>query len=419
MRPFIISLFLITLMISCTSASKKSTTEITSDDILQHIRYLASDDLKGRESGSAEEAMAANYIADLFRDYGLEPAGEELTYFQNFTINAARLQNPHAAGNDTSAEKRIARNVAALLQGRANSDEVIIFGAHYDHLGLGNFGSLSSSGPKIHNGADDNASGTAGLLELAEYFSEHKPEKDLFFIAFSGEEMGLLGSQYFVENPTINLENTIAMINLDMIGRMNNNKLLIFGTGTSENWEEILETANTDSLSLSLVPGGTGSSDHTSFYYKNIPVLHYFTDTHADYHRPSDDVDYINAEGEEGILQHIVRVVEQLDEVQKESFAFVEAPGQQRQTMTMNGPALGVLPDYGYEGTGMKITGVTEGRAADLAGLQSGDIIINIAGNDLEDIYAYMNTLNRLSEGQKTTITVLRDGKKLTFDLQL
>ncbi|MTI86556.1 MAG: M28 family peptidase [Balneolaceae bacterium] len=410
------------LLISCSPQSNNqppASTRISAQDVVSHITYLASDSLNGREAGSPEEAIAANYIADLFRDYGLEPAGDDRTYFQEFTINTAMLNNPHANESDSAGEKRISRNVVGMLQGTGKSNEFIIIGAHYDHLGKGAFGSLYSGEARIHNGADDNASGTAGLLELAQYFSGNRPNTDLLFIAFSGEEMGLLGSAHYVSSPTADLNNALAMINMDMIGRMNNQQLMIFGTGTTAQWETILQQTNQDSLSLDLVKEGTGASDHTSFYYKNIPVLHYFTDTHADYHRPSDDTDYINAEGEVLALKHLARVIQQLDSIDKADFAFVEAPGKQQQSMSLEGPTLGVLPDYGYDGKGMKITGVTENRPAQKAGLQAGDIIIKIAGEDLADIYAYMEALNKLKKGQKTTITILRKDKELTFDLQL
>lgn len=415
-------LLLAVVFVSCSSSEKERSTtpEISDQDVLSHINFLAADEMRGREAGTAEEAATANYIADLFRSYGLDPAGDDDTYFQEFTINTAVLNNPHASESDTSGEKRLSKNVAGLLQGTGDSDEVIIVGAHYDHLGMGSFGSLGGSEePRIHNGADDNASGTAGVLELAEYFSANRPQTDILFIAFSGEEMGLLGSQYYVENPTVELENALAMINMDMVGRMRNGRLMIFGIATSDNWETILTEANTDSLQLDLVPDGTGSSDHTSFYYQNIPVLHYFTDTHADYHRPSDDTEWINAEGQEQLLAHVQRVIERLDELDKEDMAFTEAPGEQQRNMTMEGPTLGVLPDYGYDGEGFRITGVSEGRAADNAGLQGGDVIINIGGMDIADIYKYMEALNELKPGQQTTVTVLRDGEELTFDLQL
>lgn len=412
-------LFFITFF-ACSSSQNhsNSSVDISEKDIEEHIAFLASEELKGREAGTADEAKAANYIADLFRNSGLEPAGDDQTFFQEFTINTTILNNPHST--DTSGEKRLSKNVVGLVRGTKESDEVIIIGAHYDHLGYGEFGSLyRGDTPRIHNGADDNASGTAGLIELAQYFGKYRPETDLLFVAFSGEEMGLLGSAHFVEEPPVNLDNTLAMINMDMIGRMEDRKLIIFGTGTTSDWEEILLVANTDSLKIQLVKDGTGASDHTSFYYKNIPVLHYFTDTHSDYHRPSDDVEYINNEGIAKITEHIVRVIEYLDGIDKEQMAFIEAPGKQRQSMRLEGPTLGVLPDYGYDGTGMKITGVNAEEPAANAGLKAGDIIIKLGGLELDDIYDYMAALNTLEKGETTTITILRNGEEITLELQL
>lgn len=412
-------LFFITFF-ACSSSQNhsNSSVDISEKDIEEHIAFLASEELKGREAGTADEAKAANYIADLFRNSGLEPAGDDQTFFQEFTINTTILNNPHST--DTSGEKRLSKNVVGLVRGTKESDEVIIIGAHYDHLGYGEFGSLyRGDTPRIHNGADDNASGTAGLIELAQYFGKYRPETDLLFVAFSGEEMGLLGSAHFVEEPPVNLDNTLAMINMDMIGRMEDHKLIIFGTGTTSDWEEILLVANTDSLKIQLVKDGTGASDHTSFYYKNIPVLHYFTDTHSDYHRPSDDVEYINNEGIAKITEHIVRVIEYLDGIDKEQMAFIEAPGKQRQSMRLEGPTLGVLPDYGYDGTGMKITGVNAEEPAANAGLKAGDIIIKLGGLELDDIYDYMGALNTLEKGETTTITILRNGEEITLELQL
>ncbi len=412
-------LFFITFF-ACSSSQNhsNSSVDISEKDIEEHIAFLASEELKGREAGTADEAKAANYIADLFRNSGLEPAGDDQTFFQEFTINTTILNNPHST--DTSGEKRLSKNVIGLVRGTIESDEVIIIGAHYDHLGYGEFGSLyRGDTPRIHNGADDNASGTAGLIELAQYFGKYRPETDLLFVAFSGEEMGLLGSAHFVEEPPVNLDNTLAMINMDMIGRMEDHKLIIFGTGTTSDWEEILLVANTDSLKIQLVKDGTGASDHTSFYYKNIPVLHYFTDTHSDYHRPSDDVEYINNEGIAKITEHIVRVIEYLDGIDKEQMAFIEAPGKQRQSMRLEGPTLGVLPDYGYDGTGMKITGVNAEEPAANAGLKAGDIIIKLGGLELDDIYDYMEALNTLEKGESTTITILRNGEEITLELQL
>ncbi|SMO58306.1 M28 family peptidase [Gracilimonas mengyeensis] len=421
--PYRLSLFLPFLLLtisSCSPAeeSKLSEPDITSHDIETHISFLASDDMRGRETGTPEEAAAANYIADLFRSYGLDPAGDEGSYIQPFTVNMAMASNPHASPDDSAGEKRLAKNVAGLLQGTGNTNNVIVIGAHYDHLGMGAFGSLSNGNERIHNGADDNASGTAGLLELAQYFAENRPESNLLFLAFSGEEIGLLGSQHYVANPTVELDEVIAMINMDMIGRLNEDRLMIFGVGTADNWESILTSANADSLDLELVEDGTGSSDHTSFYYKDIPVLHYFTDTHADYHRPSDDTEWINFDGQEKVVEHVARVVQTLDTLSRNELAFTKAPGQQRQTMRMDGPTLGVLPDYGFEGEGFRINGVNEDGPAAGAGLQPGDVIIQIGDISIKDIYEYMGALNEFSKGDQTTVTVSRNDETLTLNLQ-
>lgn len=421
MRFLFAILFFLSTIIACNrnGDQKHFSTEITPEDIKAHVTFLASDDLKGREAGTAGEAKAASYIADHFEKFGLIPAGDENTYFQEFRINMSvlnKLQKKDTA--NFPDEERIARNVIAKLEGTEESESYIIVGAHYDHIGTGKFGSLyNRNDTTIHNGADDNASGTAGLLELAHYFSEHPTRKDILFIAFSGEEMGLLGSQHFTENPTISLERSMGMINMDMIGRLDNDKLIIFGTGSSEAWTSLIDNANTDSLVIKTIPDGAGASDHTSFYNKQIPVLHYFTDSHADYHRPSDDSEYINTEGTEDVLEHVKRVIAGLDSLTREELVYTEAPITQNRSVTMSGVTLGVTPDYSYNGTGMRITGVQGGGPADRAGLKSGDVIVKIAGNELKNIYSYMEELNNLEEGQRTTVTVLRDGKEQTFDI--
>lgn len=413
----------IIIFISCSgnNQSDNFTHEITENDISRHITFLADDSLKGRQAGTPGEARAARYIADHFSDFGLEPAGEDDTFYQFFTVNPSNINTPHQSeGEQLSDQNLLARNVAGLIEGTENTEEYIIIGAHYDHLGYGNFGSLyERDTTSVHNGADDNASGTAGLLELAHFFSRQPPAKSILFVAFSGEEMGLLGSQYFVENSPISLNSVMAMINMDMIGRMENNQLLIFGTGSAQNWETILQEANDQNLDLELIPDGTGASDHTSFYNKEIPVLHYFTDTHADYHRPSDNAEYINHEGQQAILQHIIKVIRHLNATDTNEFAFTEAPKSENRDMSLNGITLGVTPDYGFEGKGMRITGVSSGRPADQAGLQGGDIITGMDGQSVNNIYDYMEILNNLDEGQQITITVQRDGSEENFVVKL
>lgn len=242
----------------------------------------------------------------------------------------------------------------------------------------------------------------------------------MLFLAFSGEEMGLLGSQHFVENPTVPLDSVIAMVNMDMIGRLQDNRLMIFGTGSSGGWEELLEAAAdpADSLQIDTVPDGTGASDHTSFYNRQIPVLHYFTDTHADYHRPSDDPQYVNYEGQDRVLEHLRRLVSAMDTLERSSLAYTEAPVTQSREVAMEGPTMGVTPDYGFDGEGMRVTGVRSGGPADRAGLRGGDVIVRLNGREVGDIYGYMEALNTLEDGAETQVTVVREGEEHTFTLQ-
>lgn len=421
-KSWIILLFL--AFISCDKVQNRTqqlSTAVTPSDIETHIAFLASNKLRGRLTGSAGAEKAAHYIADYFKKFGLMTAGTDQSYFQTYTANLASVENPH----DTTTiyfdhPKRTARNVVGLVKGTEQPHKYIIIGAHFDHLGVGKFGSLSPADSlSIHNGADDNASGTSGLLELAQYYSQHPAQKSILFIAFSGEEEGLWGSQYFVEHPTVPIDSVIAMINMDMIGRLRDQKLIIMGTGTTKRWNSIIQKANDDSLHLKTAEAGYGPSDHTSFYFKDIPVLFYFTGAHEDYHRPTDDVKYINAKGEDRVLEHLKRVIAELDTLSMKQMAFTKAPRKHSRDVSLEGPTLGVMPDYGYTGTGLRITGVQTNEPAANAGLQGGDIIIRLADKKVDDIYVYMEILNTLEKGQKTTVTVKRNGTKKTFDITL
>lgn len=310
-------------------------------------------------------------------------------------------------------DKRRSRNIAAKLKGTGSKNEMLVIGAHYDHLGFGDHGSLyQGAEPKIHNGADDNASGTAGLLELAAFFSKNKPQHDVLFLAFGAEELGLLGSDYWVKNPTVPLENLRCMLNMDMIGRMTDRRLQVFGVGSSADWPGLVTAANADSLVLTQTPDGTGASDHTSFYNAGIPVLHYFTGTHSDYHRPSDDASFINYTGLGKVLEHMVRLVEAVDVLPDSGLAFTKAPVTQNRRVAMTGITLGVLPDYGFSGPGFKITGVSEGKLGAKLGMTGGDIIHEINGAKIKDIYDYMESLNTIKKGGAVVVEIERSGKR-------
>lgn len=421
----LLSFFLMMLSIGCKKRPKQPlhplSTTIEPNDIKTHIQFLASDSLKGRTTGSPGEALAANYIADLFHQFSLSPFGDNETYFQQFQINAGRFIDSHQPDTAQPAgQKRLSRNVVGLVHGSQQPDSYLVVGAHYDHLGMGEYGSINNRRKhQIHNGADDNASGTAGVLELAQYFANNPPEQSIIFVTFSGEEIGLLGSQYFVEHPPVPLSRVKAMINLDMVGRLREDKLTIFGTGSSAKWDQLVAAANSDSMHITTAPDGTGASDHTSFYNKQVPVLHYFTDLHSDYHRPSDDPQFINYEGEDKVLEHTRRVLQELDTLGSDQLAFMEVPAdKQHKNVMIKGVTLGVMPDYGFQGPGLRITGTDRDGPAEKAGLRAGDIITKLDGRSLKDIYEYMEILNTLEEDESSTVTVKRGEEELTYDIR-
>jgi hypothetical protein len=370
--------------------------EFTPMKIRKHIEFLASDDLEGRGTATMGEIRAANYIADIFKNAGLKPAGSDRSYFQPFQVSFAIDGNPHLL---------MARNVVGFLDNGAK--KTIVIGAHYDHLGKGFQGSslTPDSKNKIHNGADDNASGTTGLLELAGYFSGNKisEKHNILFIAFSGEELGLLGSKYFTENPTVPLDQISCMINMDMIGRLSNEKgLIISGWGTSPAWGKLIpDLAKNQKLRYAVDSSGVGASDHTSFYLKNIPVIQFFTGGHSDYHKISDDVSKINFQGEASILNLIAELINNLDkETDEPKFQTAENP-HAGNTSTDFKVTLGIMPDYSYSGKGLRIDAVTKARPADNAGMLTGDIIIKLAGKEIGTIYDYMDVLGSHEAGDQ------------------
>lgn len=318
---------------------------------------------------------------------------------------------------DLIAERSYTTNVIGLLEG-SNPDhkrEVIVIGAHYDHIGLGGNTSRhgdEKKGDKIYNGADDNASGVSGLLELAEYFSHEKESLDssLLFVAFSAEELGILGSSYYVKNPKIPLENAKAMINMDMIGRLKNNELTVFGVGSSPAWQGLINDVNSGvGLVLKLRDSGIAPSDQTVFYTKNIPVLHFFTGIHSDYHAPSDEWQKINPEGEEKVLMLISDLILELNG-SLDMIAFSKVKGEEKSPSGFN-VYLGTIPDYSENPDGVRLMGVRGGSPAEKAGLKDGDVIIEFSGERITNIYDYVVALGEAQAGIKTDIMIKRDKK--------
>lgn len=293
----------------------------------------------------------------------------------------------------------------------------IIIGAHYDHLGFGEDNNSTDPGVhEVHNGADDNASGTAAVIELAKIVKDSKFKKNNYlFICFSGEELGLLGSKYFTENPTISLDAVNYMINMDMIGRLDDatKKIIIGGYGTSPVWSKILPE-KTKSLTVKFDSSGIGPSDHTSFYLKNIPVLFFFTGMEKDYHKATDDVDKINFDGEFRVIQYIEKILKETDNDQKISFLKTREPKMETAHFSVT---LGFMPDYSFSGKGVRVDAVIEGKTAEKIGIKGGDVITQLGIYPVNDIYGYMEDLGKFKKGDATTVTVVRGNESLNFNV--
>jgi aminopeptidase YwaD len=346
-------------------------------------------------------------------------------------------------------------NVIGILPGTDPKlkNEAIVIGAHYDHLGRGGAGSLAPREGEIHHGADDNASGTAGMLELARIFSAQKPRRTIVFIAFSGEEEGLIGSNYYVNHPVVPLQNTVAMINMDMIGRETQKKLIVGGVGTAQEWRAMIDAKNvvpTATASLN-VPGvgsanlavnlpvnvnlngqpvvapaknfeltlnedGFGPSDHSSFYAKQVPVLFFWTGTHNDYHKPSDTYEKINYEGEARILSFVASIVRDIDRSDaRPKFTVAKSDSQGRSTGFR--VYLGTIPNYADSNDGLTLDGVREESPAAKAGLKAGDKIVKMAGRDVKNVYDYTQALSEMKAGQEYEVELMRAGQRMTLKI--
>ena len=381
--------------------------------IRKDVQVLSHDSLMGRETGTEGERIAAEYIKKRFVDLNIRPFDEN-GYFQKFTFN--KTKNPHQNANFTNQlndSSVTGTNVIGYIDNM--SENTIVIGAHYDHLGYGGEGSLYV-GSEIHNGADDNASGTALMLDLASQLTFNNRNNNYLFIAFSGEEMGLLGSNYFVKNPTIDLSSVNYMINLDMVGRLKEDKsLAVYGVGTSPIFKQTINS-NNESFNIIENESGVGPSDHTSFYINDIPVLHFFTGQHSDYHKPSDDADKVNFEGIKEISDYIYSIISDLNDNGKLSFKKTKNETEEVPSFKVS---LGVMPDYMFNKGGMRIDAVTQDRPAYKAGLIKGDIVLKMGEHNVEDMMGYMKALSKFKPGDSTAVVVKRDNdtikRKVTF----
>lgn len=294
----------------------------------------------------------------------------------------------------------------------------VIIGAHYDHLGYGEDGNSLYHGAKaIHNGADDNASGVAALLALAPLLKTSRlRHNNYLFIAFSGEELGLHGSRYFTEHPTIDLGRVNYMINLDMVGRLNATHVLwVGGVGTSPAWGKLLNETKFGDLKFKFDSTGAGPSDHRSFYQKNLPVLFLFTGIHSDYHRPSDDADKINYEGELAVVKWVYHLIAAADKEGKLAFTKTREPSM---TASRFSVTLGIMPDYGFDGEGVKIEGIADERPAQKAGMQAGDVILQLGAYQTSSLESYMQALSRFKKGDKTIAKIKRGQQELFLAIE-
>lgn len=323
-------------------------------------------------------------------------------------------------------EKALSQNVAALLPGTDENlkDEFVVVGAHYDHLGIGGQGSGSRAPDTVavHYGADDNASGVAAVIELAEKLAgEKKNRRSILFAAFGAEEMGLIGSKAFVNNPPVPTEKMVAMFNFDMIGRLDSvsNALSIGGTQTARESEEILNKLNSD-FKLAFSGEGVGPSDHASFYLQNIPVFFISTGAHSDYHTPNDNAESVNYSGMKKVTEFLQLLIQEIAS-RDSTLTFQEAGAKfQRNSGGRFKVSLGIMPDYaGLEDRGLRIDAVTKGKPADLGGLKKGDIITAIDGKKVGNIYDYMNRLQSLEAGQTISVDIIRDEKETVVIIQL
>lgn len=371
------------------------------------VVYLASEDLEGRGTGKNGEKLAAAYIAKRFSDIGLSPKGNN-GWYQSFAFSS----NPH----EKNLKDINGTNVIGFLDRKAKT--TIVIGAHYDHLGHGDTGSRAPNDHSVHNGADDNASGVSSMLWLAEQLSKIKKLKsNIIFVAFSGEEYGLHGSKAFTENPTVPLSSISAMLNMDMVGRLNPERtILISGVGTAKEWNQILDQVKPANLQYNRSESGIGPSDHTSFYLKNIPVLHFFTGQHQDYHKPSDDSPIVNYSGILDISKLIRDVVVQVSD--RRTLAFQKTKDENKEQSSSFKVTLGVMPDYVYTGKGMRIDAVLDDRPAMKSGMQNGDIILKVGEMEIKDIYDYMKALGKYSKGEKTDVIILRKDKELNMSVE-
>lgn len=384
-----------------------------------HSKYAAYSDIQSKIENAKKRGAAAVIFTntqsnadDLNANLDINTAGSDMPviFIKSSSLKKCWKDEFNGAEVTTHLEKVVitGHNVVGFIDNGAAT--TVVIGAHFDHLGYGEYGnSLYRGEPAIHNGADDNASGTAGVIELARELKNNgvKEKNNFIFLNFSGEELGLVGSKYWVQHASYDTSKINYMVNMDMIGRYDTSKgIEVSGLGTSPAAFQYIHTLSYDRLKLKPGENGTGPTDHTSFYQANIPVLNFFTGTHEDYHKPSDDADKINYNGEAEVLQMIESIIMNLDDDGTLPFSKTKETGSN--DVPQFKVRLGIIPDYLYEGTGLRVDGVDEGKPAALAGIEKGDIILSIGEHQVGDIMAYMKALSAYNKGDSAKVIVKR-----------
>jgi hypothetical protein len=372
--------------------------------LVEHVAWLASPDREGRGLGTAGLDDAAQYIADALDAAGLEPGGDNGSWFQRFTVP----EGPDSAPMDTM-------NVVGVLPASRTEwgDQSVIVSAHYDHLGLGWPDAHTGNEGKVHPGADDNASGVAVLLELARSLAVGGAgSRNLVVIAFSAEEVGRIGSRYYVEHPRFPLEGTRAVINLDTVGRLFDGDLALHGTGTADEWVHIVRGCTfTTGITSRSVKDFADGSDQVSFIEKGIPGVQVFTGAHEDYHRPTDTLDKIDGAGLAKVATFVKEAVTYLLEREEPLTARIDGvTTPERKGGGGRKVVFGTVPDFAFQGDGVKIDALVPGSPAARAGLQPGDVLVRLDGRDIQDLRAFSEFLKTLEPGQQVEATVMRDG---------
>jgi len=428
---------LLLALTACHTAGVAPTPRTALDDTAQinrDITYLASDALEGRGTGTPGNDSAAAYIARLYASLKLAPAepstgrdGCPTEFTEGFRCSPPYMQRFNAksiaAAHAGLPSSLPTQNVVAVIPGTdpVLAKQYVVVGGHYDHLGRNAFSSMDpDSGTVIRHGADDNASGTAAVMTIARLFAKHPTKRSILLVNFSGEELGVLGSQYFVEHPPVPDESMIAMLNFDMVGRLREDKLIVQGLGTATQLRPLVDSVNTavGHFQLAGMDDGYGPSDHSSFYGAGVPVLFFFTDTHDDYHRASDVASKINILGEARIIDYAVVLLRELGD-RPDRLTYVKTKPPTRAGMG-NGTWFGSVPDMGAVGVvGVRLSGVTPGSPAEAAGAKKGDIIVEFAGDPVKDIYEYTAALSKHKPGDVVQVVVLRDGQRVTLTVTL